>query len=136
MGRFEEWKPPKIEHNIPTKWNWVVAYPEGLILGKNTDIGAFTYIMAKYGVVIEDEVQIGGGCKIYLVDTIDNIEGKIIIKKNACIGANSVILPNVIIEENSFVGSLSLIKSYTHIKKNEIWVGIPAKKIIERTIDI
>jgi len=128
-SRFKDWKKPEIKHNIPTKWNWIVGYPEGLKLGKNVDIGTFTYIMAKYGVIIEDNVQVGGGVRIYSENTIDNTKGEIIIKRNARIGANSVILPNVIIGENSFVGALSLIKSNTIIKKNEKWVGIPAKKI-------
>lgn len=103
------WIKPKIIHNIPTIFNWVVGHPEGLELGDNVDIGAFTYIMAKYGVIIEDDVQIGGGCHIYSHNTINNTKGKVIIKKGAKIGAHSVILPNVIIEENQLIKAGSII---------------------------
>lgn len=129
--RFKNWQPPKIEEGKLTKWNWMVQGVAGLELGKYTDIGAFAYINAQAGVVIEDEVQIGGGAKIYSVDTIDNTRGKIILKKNCKIGANSVILPNCEVGENSLVGACSVLKQGTKIPANEIWVGCPAKKMGE-----
>ena len=49
----------------------------GFVLGKDTDIGAFSYINALNGVVIEDNVQIGSHCSIYSISTIDNTSGKI-----------------------------------------------------------
>ncbi|GAI01951.1 unnamed protein product, partial [marine sediment metagenome] len=63
--------------------------------------------------------------------TISNRKGRVILKKNCKIGANSVILPNVTIGENSVVGACSVIRYGTNIPANEIWVGIPAKKIGE-----
>lgn len=105
----KKWIKPIIKHNQLTQWNWVVAYPEGLKLGKNVDIGAFTYIQAKYGVVIENNVQIGSHCSIYSENTINNIKGKVIIKKGAKIGAHSVILPNVIIDKNQLIKAGSVI---------------------------
>jgi hypothetical protein len=47
------WKYPKIEDGKPTKYNWIVQNLDGLNLGFNTDIGAFSYINAKYKVIIE-----------------------------------------------------------------------------------
>jgi len=91
--KIKKWKKPKIKHNKLTKWNWMVGYPEGLELGKNVDIGAFTYINARYGVIIEDNVQIGSHCSIYSHDTERGIKGKIIIIKGIKIGAHSIILP-------------------------------------------
>lgn len=129
--KFKNWKYPQIEEGRLTKYHWLVYHKENLKLGYKTDIGAFCFINAKYGVVIEDEVQIGGGVKIYSLDTISNKKGKVILKRNSKIGANSVILPNVIIGENSIVGALSLVKYGTRIPKNEIWAGIPAQKIGE-----
>jgi len=127
--RFKNWKKPKIQEGKLTKWNWMVQHKKNLKLGKNVDIGAFTYINAKNGVVIEDYVQIGGGVKIYSLDTISNTEGKVILKKNSKIGANSVILPNTVIGENSVIGACSVIRYGTNIPANEIWAGAPAKKI-------
>ncbi|MFX1515793.1 MAG: acyltransferase, partial [Promethearchaeota archaeon] len=34
-----------------TEYNWMVQHKENLELGYKTDIGAFTYINAKYGVI-------------------------------------------------------------------------------------
>ncbi len=127
--RFKNWKKPKIEEGKLTKYNWLVQNKKGLRLGYKTDIGAFCYLNAYAGIIIEDYVQIGGGVKIYSIDTISNKKGKIVLKRNCKIGANSVILPNVIIGENSVIGAGSIVKSGTIIPPNEIWLGSPAKKI-------
>lgn len=129
-NRFENWEYPEIEDGKLTKYNWLVQNKQGLKLGKYTDIGAFSYINAKYGVIIEDNVQIGGGTKIYSIDTIGNKKGMIILKKNCKIGANSVILPNTIIGENSIIGAGSVVHG-VNVPANEIWAGTPAKKIKE-----
>jgi hypothetical protein len=92
---------------VPTKYGWIVSYPEGLILGWGTDIGAFCYLQAEAGIEIGRYVQLGGGCKIYSVSTIDNKRGTVILGENCKIGSNSVIMPNTIIGENSVVGALS-----------------------------
>ena len=123
--RFENWEYPEIEENKPTKYNWIVRHIENFKLGQETDIGAFSYINAKYGVVIEDEVQIGGGVKIYSESTIDNKQGKVVLKKNCRIGANSVIMPGVTIGENSIVGAFSFVNQ--DIPANVVAYGIPAK---------
>ena len=83
--RFKNWKCPEIKEGKLTKYNWLVQNVKGLKLGKLTDIGAFTYINAKNGVVIEDNAQIGSHCSIYSISTIDKKEGKVTIKKNACL---------------------------------------------------
>jgi len=129
MDRFKNWKKPKIEEGKLTKYNWLVQHKNNLKLGYKTDVGALTYINAKYGVIIESFVQIGAGVKIYSVDTISNKKGKVILKKNCKIGANSVILPNTEIGENSLLGACSVLKYGTNIPPNEIWAGTPAKKI-------
>ncbi|KUH33792.1 acetyltransferase [Thermococcus celericrescens] len=123
--KFIEWKPPKIQHGKLTRWNWMVQYPEGLKLGKYTDIGAFTYINAKYGVTIEDYVQIGSHCSIYSESTIDGKTGQVIIKRNARIGSHSVVMPGVTIGENSIIGAFSFVNK--DIPPNVIVFGVPVK---------
>ena len=80
--RFAKWKRPRILEGKPTKWHWVVQNKKHFTLGKQTDIGAFTYINAKNGVTIEDDVQIGSHCSIYSVSTIDEKAGRVVLKKN------------------------------------------------------
>ncbi|MDO8435950.1 MAG: acyltransferase [bacterium] len=127
--RFNNWKYPKIEEGKPTEYNWVVQNKKNLKLGYKTDIGAFVYLNACFGIVIEDYVQVGGGVKIYSLDTISDKKGKVILKENCKIGANSVILPNTIIGENSIIGACSVVRYGERIPSNEIWAGSPAKKI-------
>jgi acetyltransferase-like isoleucine patch superfamily enzyme len=96
-----------------------------LKMGKKTDIGAFTYINAKYGVEIGDNVEIGSHCSIYSVSTIDNKQGKIIIHKNAKIGSHSIIMPGVTIGENALIGAFSFVNK--DIPANVIAFGVPAR---------
>ncbi|PNV83943.1 MAG: acetyltransferase [Sulfurimonas sp.] len=130
-NRFKNWQYPKIEEGKPTKYNWVVQNKEGLELGFATDIGAFCYINAKHGVVIEDEVQIGSHCSIYSVSTIDDKAGKVTLKKNSKIGSHSTILPGVTVGKNSIIGAHSLI--IDDIPDDVVAFGVPAKII--RKID-
>ena len=127
--RFQKWVMPEIKHGIPTKYGWIVSHPENLVLGWGVDIGAFSYLQAKEGIKIGKYTQIGGGVKIYSISTIDNRSSAITIGKNCKIGANSVIMPGVIIEDNSIIGALSFIKYKMQIPPNEIWAGVPVKKI-------
>jgi len=119
---------PKITHMIPTRWNWLVSYPEKLRLGNNTDIGAFTYIMAHAGVTIEDNVQIGSHCSIHSVSTIDNKIGAVTIRKGARIGMHSAIMPGITVGEEAIVGAFSFVNR--DIPPGETWFGIPARKQI------
>lgn len=126
-NRFTNWKYPQIEEGKLTEYNWIVQNIDGLKLGFATDIGAFSYINAKYGVEIEDEVQIGSHCSIYSVSTIDDKHGKVLLKKNCKIGSHSTLMPNVTVGENSIVGAHSLVLS--DIPDNVIAYGVPAKAI-------
>ncbi len=126
-SRFEGWQYPEIEDGVPTKYNWLVQNLDGFELGWKTDIGAFTYINASFGVIIEDEVQIGSHCSIYSVSTIDIKQGKVVLKKNCRIGTHSTVMPGVTIGENSIIGAYSFVVS--DIPANCVAVGVPAKVI-------
>lgn len=125
MTRFKNWKYPKIEEGKPTKYHWIVQNINGFKMGKNTDIGAYTYINALEKVIIEDEAQIGSHCSIYSVSTIDNKMGPVHIKKGASIGTHSVIMPGVTVGENSICGAFSFINK--DIPANSVAYGIPIK---------
>ena len=125
--RFKDWVTPEIEDGKPTKYNWIVQNKDGLKLGYKTDIGAFTYINAKYGVVLEELVQIGSHCSLYSISTIDDKAGKIHMKKNSKLGSHSTVLPGVTIGVNSIVGAHSLV--IEDIPDNVIAFGVPAKVI-------
>ena len=123
----KNWRKPIIKHGIFTKYNYIVQYPENLKLGRNFDIGTFTYINSKFGVEIGNEVQIGSHCSIYSHSTIDLKKGKVILKNNCKIGTHSTIMPNVTIGENSVIAAYSFVTK--NVPDNEIWGGIPAYRI-------
>lgn len=112
---MSDWKRPQVEHLVPTKWGWLVSYPKNLEIGYNVDIGAFSYIQAEYGVIIEDSVQIGSHCAIYSNTTITKEEdiaswGETVTLKRGCqIGSHSIIMPGVTIGENAIIGARSYI---------------------------
>jgi len=123
--RFTDWKFPEIEDGKLTGYNWLVQHKDNLSLGYRTDIGAFTYINAKNGVTIEDEVQIGSHCSIYSVSTIDNRNAPVVLKRNCRIGSHSTVMPGVTVGENAVVGAHSFVNH--DIPDNAVAFGVPAK---------
>lgn len=127
IKRFLNWKYPEIIEGKPTKYNWVVQNINNFELGRDTDIGAFSYINALNGVIIEENVQIGSHCSIYSNSTIDNTNGRVVLKNNCRVGSHSTILPGITIGKNSIVGAHSLVNE--DIPENVMAYGIPAKVI-------
>jgi len=125
--RFKEWQYPEIKEGKLTKYNWMVQHKENFKLGYKTDIGAFTYINARYGVLLEDHVEIGSHCSIYSVSTIDDKKGQVTLKRNCKIGTHSVVMPGITVGENSIIGAFSFVNK--DIPDNVIAMGIPVKVI-------
>ena len=125
--RFKNWEYPKIEEGKLTKYNWMIQHKKNFKIGFKVDIGAFTYINAKNGVVIEDFVQIGAHCAIYSVSTIDEKDGKVFLKKNCKIGSHSIVMPGVTVGENAIIGAMSFVNC--DIPSNVVAAGVPPKII-------
>lgn len=123
--RFAGWRYPVIEEGKLTRYNWMVQHKDNLKLGYRTDIGAFTYINAKYGVTIEDHVQIGSHCSVYSVSTIDGKTGPVVLRKNCRIGSHCTIMPGVTIGEDAVVGAHSFVNR--DVKKGTTVLGVPAR---------
>jgi len=133
--------------NIPEStrvWQYVVILPNAVI-GENCNICSHSFI--------ENDVKIGNNvtvkCGVYLWDGItieDNVQigpnvsftndkyprakqafevQRTIIKKNASIGAASVILGGITIGENTMIGAGSVVTK--DVPANELWIGNPAK---------
>jgi len=120
MKRFKNWRQPVFDKDgwaykyysdlLTNRYGWRCSQPENLKLGKNVDIGCFTYMTAKYGIEIGDNVQIGAHCAIYSENTENETKGKVIIGENSLIGSYTLILPGVIIPPNSKIKARSIIK--------------------------
>lgn len=111
--RFKKWKPPKYKKVTgdlyKTKYNWFVTCPKNLSLGKYTDIGIFTYINARYGVKIGENVQIGSHCSIFSHNTINDTANKVEINRDAKIGSHSILLPGIIIDTRELIKAFSVV---------------------------
>ena len=131
-------------------WQFVVILPNAQI-GHNCNICSHCFIENDVkignnvtikcgvsiwdGITIEDNVQIGPNVT-FTNDKYPRAKRafelqRTIIKRNASIGAASIILGGVTIGENSMIGAGSLITKI--IPDNELWFGYPAKFI--RKID-
>lgn len=102
-------------------------------IGNNVTVKCGVYLWD--GITIEDNVQIGPSVT-FTNDKYPRAKKKFnlqrtLIKKNASIGAGSIILGGVTIGENAMIGAGSLVTK--DIPSNELWVGSPAKfvKIID-----
>jgi acetyltransferase-like isoleucine patch superfamily enzyme len=124
---MSHWMMPNIDRNAMTwtsPYGWKIIRPSNLFLGEHTDIGSFTVLLCQQGMRIEDDVQIGPHCTVMSISTIDGKQGQVTIKKNARVGANSVIMPGVTIGENAIVGACSFVNK--DVPDNEVWFGTPA----------
>ena len=112
----------------------------GITIGSNVFISHGCKIDTTYpdSIVIEDSVYITYGAMIIAHDHsvyrciphgLDNGKGKVILKKNAFIGAGAIILRNVTIGENAIVAAGAVVT--TDVPPNCIVAGNPAS-IIKR----
>jgi acetyltransferase-like isoleucine patch superfamily enzyme len=110
-----------------------------IIIGNHVGISNATLVSAN-NITIEDDVMIGGGCRIWDTDfhslnytnriqsyDVDPHSEPITIKHGAFIGGGSIILKGVTIGEKSIVGAGSVVAK--NIPDGEIWAGNPARYI-------
>ncbi|MHB8084693.1 MAG: acyltransferase [Dehalococcoidia bacterium] len=120
-----DWKAPVYDDTGITQWLWRVSHRENFVLGEGVEIGSFTMIDARSGVVIEDEVKIGFSCSILSYSSIDSKSGQVKLGKGCKIGAGTVIMPGVNIGENAVIGSNSFVNR--DVPARQVWFGTPAK---------
>ena len=101
----------------------------GAELGKRVMVGG--KILEPLLVKIGDFTQIGEDALItsHTVEKGRVTLGKIRIGKNVTVGVKAVILPGVVIEDGSIIAAGSVVAKGTRIPANEVWGGIPARKI-------
>jgi len=118
-----------------------------IIIGSYVHIGSYSLLIGAEGITLENFTGLSQGVKIYTRsdDYSGNYltnptvpkkylglkKGPVLLKKHVIVGANTVILPGVIIGEGSSVGALSLVTK--SIPGWYICAGIPAKKIKTRS---
>ena len=127
-----------------TIWQFCVVLP-GAVIGSNCNICAHCFIENEVilgnnvtikvgvqlwdGITIEDNVQVGPNVT-FTNDKYPRAKQpfelqRIIVKKNASIGAGSVILGGITIGEDAMIGAGSVVTK--DVPDNELWVGNPAR---------
>lgn len=120
-----------------TKTNLIVNPGGVLEIGTNVGISNSTIFVTK-SVIIQNNVRIGGGCKIWDTDHHSTCpterlalpeqkpEGApVVIKDSVWLGANVTVLKGVIIGAKSVVAAGSVVAH--SIPENQVWGGNPAK---------
>jgi len=109
-------------------------YGQSIRLGKNVFINHACSFLDIGGITIEDDVQIGPRVNItsenHPLDPADRktlIPARVIIRRNAWIGAAATILPGVTIGENAIVASGAVVSK--DVAANTVVAGVPAKVI-------
>lgn len=124
------------------KNSYIYAINANLKVGDNFFLGVNSQLCAvREDIIIGDYCMIAPNC-IFVSDDhcFDSIEspmmeqgfnvGKIVLKNDIWIGANSVILKDIVIGEGSIIGAGSIVTK--NIKPYSIMGGVPAKLIKKR----
>ena len=112
-----------------------------LIIGNNVGISEYCLLQVRAELVIEDDVIIGPGVKIFTEEHVisdvsslirtSGVERKtVIIENGAWIGASSTILAGVRIGTGAVVAAGSVVKH--DVPKNSVVAGVPARLVKRR----
>jgi acetyltransferase-like isoleucine patch superfamily enzyme len=104
-----------------------VLHLKGGYSNDNLYIDCFKYIQIGHNATIEKNVTIRDNNGHFLKMKDYTIEKDVIIGNNVWIGMNTTILPGANIGDGSVIASNSLVNCI--IPPNELWGGIPAKKL-------
>lgn len=120
--------------------------PDGLIIGRNVHLSAYTSILGQGPTTIGDFCTVSVRCSIF--SSNDDYSGLTLtnptvppelrcaetrpvrIMRHAILGAGCVVLPGVVIGESSAVGALSLVKA--NVPAFAVVAGVPARIIGQR----
>jgi acetyltransferase-like isoleucine patch superfamily enzyme len=130
-----------LEHGIYFKYDGIWSEGPSIVVGNKVFIGFGCEFNIRKNITIGDNCLIASGCHFidhnhntYKFDSplssSPDLEKEIILKKSVWIGANVIILMGVEIGNHAIVGAGSVVT--ISINDNEIWAGVPAKKIGER----
>lgn len=117
-----------------------VIIEDGVYVGPGASLrGDFGRLILKKGANLQDNCIMHGYCEF---DTVVEEGGHIghgailhscVIKKNALIGMNSVVMDGAVIEQNCIVAAMSFVKTGYRSEANQLIVGSPAKVIRQLT---
>lgn len=123
----------------PARWLIIFPFPgylfyklSGTKIAPSALVTSPDSLQDVYLISIGEKSLLGWGCLVlghYSGDGITTQIGKVLIGDNVLIGENATIWPNVKIGDRSIIQNKSVVMPGTIIPPNEIWGGVPAKKI-------
>ncbi|MBK0382066.1 acyltransferase [Pedobacter sp. SD-b] len=126
-----------IEHEVFFKHDGPYSDGKSIIIKNNVFIGSGCEFNIRKKIFIGDDSLIASGCKFIdhnhglfknkLIREQKGPEEEIHIKSNVWLGANVIILKGVVVNDGAVVAAGSVVTK--SIPAEEIWAGIPAKKI-------
>ena len=129
-----------LEHGINFKFDGIWKIGPSIRIENNVFIGAGSEFNIRKSICIGSDSLIASGCKfidhdhgILLNDLMrkqHGVEKSIIIGENVWLGCNVIVLKGVEIASGAIVAAGAVVNK--SIGPNEIWAGVPAKKIGER----
>ncbi|MFA5983156.1 MAG: acyltransferase [Methylococcaceae bacterium] len=130
----------KLEHGIYFHYDGIYQAGSSIKMGNHCYIGNNCEFNIRAAISIGDHCLIASGCKF--IDHDHNISGtgalangdgiqmEIEIKNNAWLGANAIVLKGVTIGEGAVIAAGAVVTK--SVPDNEIWAGVPAKKVGQR----
>lgn len=134
----------QIESGVFFKHDGIWSEGKSIVIGERVFLGRFVEFNIRKCISIGDDSLIGSGCKfidhdhgfqdlVLPINRQRGAESEIIIDENVWLGAGVTVLKGVHIHKGVIVAAGSVVTR--SIPQNEIWGGIPAGKIRERSSD-
>lgn len=121
---------PILQHFVPSFVSNLYYRICGAKIGKQTQINTHR-LNDPCLIRIDDGCVVGGGATFngHLVEKGEIVFAPIHMKAGSLVGAGATVQPGVTIGENAVIASHGLIPKYRTIPQNEVWGGLPARKI-------
>jgi len=130
----------RLEHDIYFHYDGIWRQGPSIVIGNNNFIGYGCEFNITKKITIGNDCLIASGSKFVdhnhgialteLMRTQKSPEAEIVVGNNVWIGANVVVLKGVVINDGAIVAAGAVVNKT--IPANEIWGGIPARKIGDR----
>ena len=119
--------------NIVIKNNVHISAYTALYGGGRIEIGNFSGCSARCTLIsASDDFSGNYMVGVTIPDDYKNVDkGEIVLRDYVQLGANSVVMPNVIINEGTVTGAMTFVNK--DLDKWGIYIGIPAKRIKDRS---
>lgn len=132
----------RLEHGIYFHYDGIYRPGPSIVLGDNVFVGCQCEFNIRHSIKIEDHASIASGCRfvdhqhatdLRYLHGIDSVVGSgIEIGRRAWLGFGVKIMDGVRVDDGAIVGAGSVVTR--SIPANEIWAGVPARRIGTREL--